>query len=108
MELGEDEIVGKYDKRGLNCMTNTIKTIRIRRDLFFKSIGRYKRKNWTYKNTTKKNINNRLIHAEKKFICSCIDVNEIYEGGHFSKILETLSRLKDRKLTIKNELVEKC
>ena len=43
----------------------------------------------------------------KKMICFCIDIYKIYDGDDIHKLFECLSRITNKKLNIKKEVVEK-
>ena len=40
-------------------------------------------------------------------MCNCKDVYIIYEGGDFNQIFEILSRIKNKKINIENDFIEK-
>ena len=52
------------------------------------------------------NFIDRLKYAEVKVFCTCIDVYKIYEGDDYNEIYKVLSTLKNKKLKIKNTLIE--
>ena len=53
------------------------------------------------------NFINRLKYAEGKIFSICVDVYKNYEGDDFDKICKVLSTFKNKKLEIKNILIEK-
>ena len=53
------------------------------------------------------NFKNRLIYAEQKIFCICIDLYMIYDGNDYDEIYKVLSTLKNKKLKINNILIEK-
>ena len=61
------------------------------------------------KKIQRKRINfiNRLKYAEIEILCICVDVYKICEGDDYDKVYEVLSTLKNRKIKIKNTLIEK-
>ena len=52
------------------------------------------------------NFINRLKYAEVEIFSICVDVYKIYESDDYDEIYEVLSTLKNKKLKIKNNLIE--
>ena len=52
------------------------------------------------------NFINRLKYAEVKIFSICVDLYQIYESDDYDKIYKVLSTLKNKKLKIKNKLIE--
>ena len=48
-----------------------------------------------------------MKNAQHKYICICVDVNEIVEGGDFNENFECLSKSKVKKVKIKKENLRK-
>ena len=48
-----------------------------------------------------------MKYAEQKILCICIDVYKIYAGNDFDKIYEALSKLKNKKIKMNKNLIEK-
>ena len=62
---------------------------------------------WTYRNTTKKKIQQVESCWKKMVICICIDVYKIYDVFDNDELFEWLSGIKYTKLNIIKEVVEK-
>ena len=48
-----------------------------------------------------------LKYAQQKTFCNCIDDHIMYEDDRFKVFIEVFSELKNKKLNVKNESVEK-
>ena len=108
MELTEDEIIQKYAKRCGHCNRNTLLPYEYEWSCFSCNYVVSKRKNELSKIQRKKiNFINRLKYAEVKIFSICVDVYKIYEGDDFNEIYKVLSTLKNKKLKIKDILIEK-
>ena len=108
MELTEDEITQKYDKKGLHCNRNTLLSYEYEYTCFSCGFNVNNRKHELSKIQRKKiNFINRLKYAEQRVFCICIDVYKICEDDDYYKIYEVLSTLKNEKLNINNTLFEK-
>ena len=108
MELTEDQILNKYAKRCGHCNRNTLLPYEYEFTCLACGFNVMKTKYELSKIQRKKiNFINRLKYAEQKIFRICIDVYKIYEGNDYSKIYEVLSTLKNKKLKIKNILIEK-
>ena len=53
----------------------------------------------------KLNHNKRLKYAEHNFFCICIDGCKSYQGNHFGKIYEALSKLENKKIKTNKNLL---
>ena len=53
------------------------------------------------------NFINRLKYAEVKIFSICVDVYKFYEGDDFNELYKVLSTLKNKKLKLNNNLIEK-
>ena len=108
MNLSEDEIIQKYGKRCGHCNRNTLLPYEYEFTCFSCGYNVNKRKHELFKIQRKKiNFKNRLKYAEVKIFSICVDVYKLYDGDDFDKIYEVLSTLKNKKLQIKNILIEK-
>ena len=104
MELTEDEIIQKYGKNCGHCNRNTLLPYEYEFTCFSCGYNVSKRKNELSKIQRKKiNFINRLKYAE---VSICVDLYKIYEGDDFNEIYKVLSTLKNKKLKIKNNLIE--
>ena len=108
MEITKDEIIQKYGKFCGHCTRNTLLPYEYEYTCFSCGYNVNKRKNELSKIQRKKrNFINRLKYAEQKIFCICIDVYKIYEGDEYDEIFKVLSTLKNKKLKINNNLIEK-
>ena len=55
----------------------------------------------------KKSFTNGLKYAEQNIFCICVDVCQIYDGNDYDKKYEVLSTIKNKKLKINKNLIEK-
>ena len=107
MELTEDEIIQKYAKKCLHCNRNTLLPYEYEYTCFSCGYNVIKRKNELSKIQRKKiNFINRLKYAEVKIFSICVDLYKIYESDDYDEIYKILSKLKNKKLKINNNLIE--
>ena len=107
MELTEDEFIEKNGKNCGHCNRNTLLPYEYEYTCISCGFNVNERKNELSKIQRKKiNFINRLKYAEVKIFSICIDVYKIYEGDDFNEIYKVLSTLKNKKLKIKNNLIE--
>ena len=107
MELTEDEIIEKYVKRCGHCNRNTLLPYEYEFTCFSCGYNVNKRKHELSKIQRKKiNFINRLKDAEIKIFSICVDLYKIYEGDDYDEIYKVLSILKNKKLKIKNTLID--
>ena len=66
-----------------------------------------RRENELTKIQRKKNKLHQSVEICWKKWCFCIDIYKIYEGDDIHKLFECLSRITNKKLNIKKEVVEK-
>ena len=108
MELSEDEISKTYGKQCGHCNRNTL--LPYEYEVTCVSCG-YDVIKWKHElswiQRKKHNFINRLKYAEHKIFCSCVAVYKFYEGDDNDKLFEVLSTLKNKKLKLKNILIEK-
>ena len=108
MQQLEDEIIQRSAKQCKHCLRNTLRPYEYEFTCISFGYNAIKRKNELSKISREKmNFINRLIYAELKKNCICIDFYKIYEGGVFDETYEALSKLKNKKLKINNILMEK-
>ena len=108
MNLTEDEISEKYAKHCGHCKRNTLLPYDYEFTCIACGFNVIKTKHELSKKQRKKtNFINRLKYAEHKIFCICIDVYKFYEGDDYDKIYEVLSELKNKKIKIKDILIEK-
>ena len=108
MQLLEDEIIQKYAKHCKHCLRSTLRPYEYEFTCISCGYNAIKRKNELSKISREKmNFINRLIYAELKKFCICMDVYKIYEGDVFDETYEALSKLKNKKLKFNNILMEK-
>ena len=89
MELTEDEIFKKYDKKCGHCNRNTLLPYEHEINCIVCGFNLIKRKHELFKTQRKKkNFINRLKYAELKIFCICVDVYKIYEGDDYDKIMK--------------------
>ena len=107
MELSEDEIIQKNAKNWGRCKRNTLRPYEYEITCFSCGLNVNKRKHELSKIQRKKiNFINRLKYAEVKIFSICVEVYKTFEGDDFDKKYEVLSTLKNKKLKIKNILLE--
>ena len=107
MELTEDEILKKYDKKCLHCNRNMLLPYEYEWSCFSCGYNVIKRKNELSKIQRKKiNFINRLKYAEVKIFSICVGLYKIYEGDDYDKIYKVLSTLKNKKSKINNTLID--
>ena len=107
MELSEDEIIHKYAKKCLHCNRNMLLPYEYEWTCISCGFNINKHKHELSKIQRKKiNFINRLKYAEQKIFCICIDAYKFYEGDDYDEIYKVLSTLKNKKLKIKNTLME--
>ena len=105
--LSEDEILQKYAKKCGHCNRNSLLPYEYEWICLSCNYNVIKRKNELSKIQRKKiNFVNRLKHAEQKIFCVCVDVYRINDGNDFDQIYKVLSTLKNKKMKIKNTLIE--
>ena len=108
MELTEDEIIQKNEKRCGHCNRKTLLPYKYAFTCFSCGYNVNKRKRELYKKQRKKkNFINRSKYAEIKMFSTCVDVYKIYKCNDFVKTYEVLSTLKSEKSKINNTLNEK-
>ena len=92
--LTEDEINENYAKQGMQSTRNAV--LQYEYELTFVACGYKveKQNNELINIQRKKNCINRLKYCEKKIICICIDVCEIYQDDDFDEFFNVLSALK--------------
>ena len=107
MELTEDEIIQKMQKKCLHCNRNTLLPYEFEFTCIACGYKVNKRKHELSKIQRKKiNFINRLKYAEVKIFSICVDLYKIYEGDDFDEIYKILSTIKNKKLKINNTLFE--
>ena len=107
MELTEDEIIQKMQKKCLHCNRNTLLPYEFEFTCIACGYNVNKRKHELSKIQRKKiNFINRLKYAEVKIFSICVDLYKIYEGDDFDEIYKLLSTIKNKKLKINNTLFE--
>ena len=107
MELTEDEIIQKYAKNCGHCNKNTLLPYDYEYTCIACGYNVNKRKHELSKIQRKKiNFINRLKYAEVKIFSICVDVYKIYEGDNYDEIYTILSKLKNKKLKINNNIIE--
>ena len=107
MELTEDEIIQKYAKQCRHCKRNMLLPYEYECSCFSFNYVVSKRKNELSKIQRKKiNFINRLKYAEVKIFSICVDVYKIYEIDNYDEINTILSKLKNKKLKINNNIIE--
>ena len=108
MELTEDEIIENYGKNCGHCNRNTLLPYEYEFTCISYVYNVNIRKHELSKIQRKRiNFINRLKYAELKIFCICVHVYKIYDGNDYNKIYKVLSTLKNKKLKIKNILIEK-
>ena len=109
MNLTEGKTIENYGKKCGKCIRNTLLPYENEWCCISFECNVTKTKHELSKiQRTKVNFINRIKFAEKKNFCGCIDVYKIYEGIDYDKIHKVLSTLKNKKLKIKNILIEEC
>ena len=107
MELTEAGNTQKYGKRWGHFDRNTLLPYEYEFTCFSCGYNVNKRKHELSKRQRKKTFINRLKYAEQKIFCICTGVYKTYESNDFDKIYKVLTTLKNKKLKIKNILIEK-
>ena len=108
MVLTEDQIIEKYAKRCGHCNRNTLLHYEYGFTCFSCGYNINKRKHELSKKQRKKiSFINRLKYAEQKIFCTCVDVYKIYEGDVYDQIYEVLSTLKNKKLKLNINIIDK-
>ena len=108
MELTEDEIIEKYEKRCGHCNRNTLLPNECEFTCFSCGFNLNKRKHEFSKIQREKiNFINRLKYAEEKIFCIFIDLYVVYPGNDYDEVYKVLSTLKKEELKINNILIEK-
>ena len=107
MELTEDEIIQKYAKKCGHCNRNTLLPYEYEFTRLSCGYNVNKRKHELSKIQRKKiSFINRLKYSENKIFSICVDLYKIYESSDYNKMLEVLLTSKNKKLKIKNILIE--
>ena len=107
MELTENQIFEKYAKKCLPCSRNTLLPYEYEYTCFSCGKNVNKRKNELSKIQRKKiNFINRLKYAEVKIFSISVDVYKIYESDNYDEIYKILSKIKNKKVKINNNIIE--
>ena len=98
MELSEDEIIQKYGKECAHCNRNTLLPYSYEWTCISCGFNLMKRKHELSKIQRKETIFIMSIkYAERKILCICVDVYEVYEAKDYDKFYEVLSTIKYKK-----------
>ena len=105
MELTEDEILQKYAKQCPSCNRNGLLPYAYEWIYIFCNYNIIKQKHELTKEQKRQTFSLRLKYAEKNLLY-LFDIMQIYDGEDYDKMLRCLSRLKNKKLNIKKELID--
>ena len=95
MQPSEDEIIKKRGKNCGGCSRNTLLPYEYEFTCITCGYNINKRKHELSKIQRKRiKFTYRLMYAEQKIFCVCVDVYKLYEGDDYDKIYEVLSKLK--------------
>ena len=107
MILTEDQILQKYSKQCPSCNRNGLLPYTYEWSCYFCNYIIIKQKHeLTLKQRKKLTFSCRIKYAEQKIIAICTDIIQIYDGYDYKKMLDVLSRIKNKKLNLKRDLIK--
>ena len=108
MEFSEDQFIQIYAKKCGHCSPNMLFSYEYEFTCFSCGDNVIKRKRQLSEISRKKiNFINRLKYAEHEIFYVFTDVYKTYEAEDFDKIYKALSKIKNKKCKINNNLVKK-